>query len=113
MKRLGWPLCAAVFLLFVASNSCWSQSFTLTATPQKLTIHPGDQNVPITITASSSTYTGPINVTLTGLPSGISVPPISLSAGSTGTLLLSAAVNADQEGFPHGTPYDTTTSPVY
>jgi hypothetical protein len=76
------------------------QSFTVTASPSSLTIYPGQLNAPITITASTSTYTGPIIVTLSGLPSGIVVSPLTLTAGSSGTLNLSASRSAGQEDFP-------------
>ena len=90
--------CAALFVL--ASIASTAQTFTVSASPASLTIHPGDQNVPVTIAVGSSSYTGPINITLTGLPSGIAVSPLTLTAGSSGTLKLSAALNADQEAFP-------------
>lgn len=76
-----------------------TQSFSLSVSPTTITIHPGDQNVPVTINVGSSAYAGPINITLTGLPSGITVSPLTLNAGSSGTLKISASVSADQEGF--------------
>jgi hypothetical protein len=79
---------------------CQAQTFTLTASPSSLTIYPGQQNLPVVITAASSTYTGPIAVTLSGLPSGITVSPLTLTAGGSGTLMLNASVSAGQEGFP-------------
>ena len=60
---------------------------------------PGQQNVSVNITASSSAYRGPITVTLTGLPSGITVSPLTLTAGGSGTLTLNASLSAGQEGF--------------
>jgi 3D (Asp-Asp-Asp) domain-containing protein len=94
-------------VVFAASG--WSQSFTLSANPTAVTIHPGDQNVPVIISVGSSTYTGPISVTLSGLPSGISAAPLTLAAGTSGTLLLSASLSADQEQFP---PSDIIGNPV-
>lgn len=48
-------------------------------------------------------------MTLTGLPSGITVSPLSLAAGSSGTLNLSATRAAGQEGFdPTNNPTPTT-----
>ncbi len=89
-----------VVLLFFFAAGVWAQSFTVAASPQSVTIHPGDRNIPVTITVGSSSYTGPITITLSGLPSGITVSPLTLYAGSQGTLTLSAALNADQEAFP-------------
>ncbi|MFT4112954.1 CotH kinase family protein [Silvibacterium sp.] len=80
-----------------------------------MTIHPGDQKVPIQVSiGGSSSYTQPVTVTVTGLPSGITVTPFTTSAGGSGTLYLSAAVNADQESFPaNADPEpDTATSTV-
>ena len=92
---------ALCFVLFISSSAAiWAQSFTVSATPSALTIHPGDQNVPLQIAVGSSSYSGPINITLTNLPSGITVSPLTLTAGGSGTLKLSAAPNADQEAFP-------------
>lgn len=92
----------AFWLTFLASlaTAGQAQSFTLSVAPNAVTIHPGDQNIPITVSVGSSTYTGPINVTLIGLPSGITVSPLTLTAGTSGTLNLSASVSADQEGLP-------------
>lgn len=87
-------------LLVIFNLQVRAQSFTVTVSPQTLTIHPGDQNVPLTITLGNSSYTGPITVALTGLPSGITTAPLSLAAGSSGTLLVSASLSADQEAFP-------------
>jgi len=83
---------------------CQGQAFSLTAAPSALTIYPGQQNVAVVITAKSGTYTGPVAVTLNGLPSGITVSPLSLSTGSSGTLLLNASLSAGQEGFPPTAP---------
>ncbi|MGI4828332.1 MAG: MBG domain-containing protein [Janthinobacterium lividum] len=62
----------------------------------------------------SSSYDGPVTVTLIGLPSGISVTPVVLAPGVTGTLQLTASVAADQEAFSAAGPDapDTATSTV-
>jgi hypothetical protein len=82
----------------------YGQTFTLTASPSSLTIYPGQQNVPVTIAASSSSYSGPIGVTLGALPSGITLSPLTFSA----------ALSAGQEGFSPAGPSMTTswTAPV-
>jgi hypothetical protein len=85
-------------------TSVRAQSFSVSATPQAVTIHPGDQNVAVSVNVSGGTYTGPISVTLTGLPSGISVSPLTIASGGSGTLTLNASVNADQEAFPPTDP---------
>jgi hypothetical protein len=96
----------AIGTFFFASNGySQTQAFTVTATPSSLTIYPGQQNVPVTITVNSGdndndNYTGPVVVTLTGLPSGITVTPVTLTPGSSGALYLNASVSAGQEGFP-------------
>lgn len=79
-------------------------SGTLAVTPNAVTIHPGDQNIPVMVSVAGSTYTGPINVTLTGLPSGISVSALTLTNGGSGTLNISASVSADQGAFYSDTP---------
>jgi CotH kinase protein/Bacterial Ig-like domain (group 3)/Bacterial Ig domain len=91
-------LCLVLFLMMAVT--AWGQSFTVSASPSSVTIHPGDQNVPVRVTVGASSYTGPINIALTDLPSGITVSPLTLTAGSSGTINLSAAVDADQEAFP-------------
>ncbi len=102
-----YALWAFSFLLLISSG--YGQTFTVAAAPPSLTIYPGQQNVPVTITASSATYSGPITVTLTGLPSGITVSPLTLTAGTSGTLNLSAALSAGQEGLAVGASW---TAPV-
>ena len=71
----------------------------MSVNPSSVTIYPGQQNVPITITANSNLNVGPIGITLTGLPSGITASPVTLFAGNAGTLNLSASLSAGQEGF--------------
>src|ERR1700722_7479307 len=101
-NKIGaWALCIFVVLLVVPDTH--GQTFTVTAVPSSLTIHPGQQNVPVSITLGNSSYTGPITDTLTGLPSGITVSPLTLSGGGTGNLMLSASVAAGNEGFYDGT----------
>jgi hypothetical protein len=89
----------AVVIFFLAS-ACFGQTFTVAAVPSALTIYPGQQNIPVTITVSGSASGGRIGVTLTGLPSGITVSPLTLTAGNSGTITLSASLSAGQEGFP-------------
>ena len=103
--------------LVMPTAQVWAQSFTLSVTPSTVTIHPGDRNVPVTVNVGSSSYTGPVSVAFTGLPSGTSFSPIVVTAGITGTLYLRATVSADQEAFPASAPqtpnsYDNSVSVV-
>lgn len=101
---------SALLGLFFVERSP-AQSFTLTVDPSLLTIHPGDQNVPIGVgvTSAGNTYTGPISISLAGLPSGVTATPLTLTSGTSGTLYLSASVFADQEDFP-STSFSRVTS---
>lgn len=100
-RHLTVPLRIVSILFMVAAVPvAWAQTFTVTASPSTLVVHPGDQNVPLNVSVSPSSYTGPISIALTGLPSGITSAPLTLAAGNSGTLLLSASVFADQEAFP-------------
>jgi len=92
-----WALFAFIFI-----SSSFGQTLTVAAQPSSLTIFPGQQNVAVGVTLGTSSYSGPITVTMTGLPSGITCAPVSLTAGSSGTLYLNATVAAGQEGFNAG-----------
>jgi len=81
----------------------------ITVSPQSLTIHPGDQSVPVTVTISNSPYAGPFSVALTGLPSGITVSSLTLPSGGSGALSLSASLSADQEAFHATNPGDANS----
>ena len=83
----------------VAARESVLTGVNVSAAVQQLTIHPGDANVALDVTAGSAGYAGPIVVTLSGLPSGVSAAPITLMPGETGTLYLNASVAADQEQF--------------
>ena len=96
---------AVIFLV----QAGYGQSFTVSAVPSSLTIYPGQQNLPVAITLGASTYTGPVSITMTGLPSGITVTPLSSASGGTGTLNLSASLSAGQEGFPPSYPSQNTS----
>jgi hypothetical protein len=113
-SSLPWArlrLLACVFsLLSITPAATWAQKFTISTSPKTLTIHPGDQNVPLKVSVGSSSYKGPIDITLTGLPSGISVSPLSLTAGSSGVIKLSAALNADKGGFKATSAGDPNTN---
>jgi hypothetical protein len=122
-RILSWSvLCVASFaILGFPADAARAQSFSLSVAPAAVTLYPGEQNVPVTVSVGNSSYAGPVSITLTGLPSGITVAPLILTPGNSGTLLISAAVNADQEGFPPvhpvtvdpGIPTNTVAVSVY
>lgn len=97
-------LVTVLLSFLIATPSGMAQSFTLSATPGTVTIHPRDQNVPVSVSVSNSSYTGPINVTLIGLPSGITASSLVLNGSGSGTINLNASVSADQEAFPATSP---------
>jgi hypothetical protein len=102
MHTFGWfsrAAFASLFCLSFVSSAACSQDITVAAQPAQLTIFPGQQNIPVTITTASSTYSGPLDITLTGLPSGITVSPLTINAGSSGILKVSASISAGEEGF--------------
>lgn len=106
MKNCFWRRVRACVLCLVGAQVLIStghaQTFSITAVPSSLTIYPGQQNVPVTVTLGSSSYTGPVIVTLTDLPSGITATPVTLTAGNSAVLNLSAALSVNEEGFPGG-----------
>ena len=68
LRKFGaFALCA--FGILFPMQASFGQTLTVAATPSSLTIYPGQQNVPIAVTVGSSTsYAGPISVTLTACP---------------------------------------------
>lgn len=105
-------LFSCLVLLVSVTGGAFAQSFTVSANPQALTVYPGQTNVPVTVGVASSTSTQPVNVTLSGLPTGITITPSSLSIapGSTGTFSMNLALNADQEAFPAFGPADANSA---
>lgn len=90
------------FLLLSAtfdSSTLFAQNASLTLSSSSLTIYPGQSNVSLGVTLSNVSYAGPMVVTLTGLPSGVTVTPVVMTAAGSGTLSLSAARNADDAAF--------------
>jgi hypothetical protein len=116
MKSRNVSMCFGKLLLLVlllgVGIAGKAQSFTVAANPQSVTVYPGETNVAVSVSAASSTYTGPIIVTLSGLPSGITIAsaPLTLTAGGTGTILLNVGLNADQEAFPAAEPSDPNSA---
>jgi hypothetical protein len=98
--------------LLGAASSSIAQNIDVSVAAPSLTIHPGDTNVPLTVSLGDSSFTGPITVTLSNLPSGITVTPLTLFADATGTLNISASVSADQEDFNGFNEYATTNVSV-
>jgi hypothetical protein len=81
-----------------------TQSLEVSPSVSSLAIHPGDQGVPLPVTLKVDGDQGPVRVTLTGLPPGVTVTPVTLPDSGNGTLLLNAAVDADQDLFAVGAP---------
>jgi CotH kinase protein/Bacterial Ig-like domain (group 3) len=88
---------------------CGTESIIATASPSPVTIYPGQQNVPMKVDATLAGYPGPIVITMTGLPSGITAAPVTLNSGGSGTLYLSASVATGREGFSGGGPSMNTS----
>ena len=107
------PMLRAIAALFVLSV-CYGQTFSVEATPNSVTICPGQQGVPVTVRATGGAGDRPIEITLTRLPSGVVASPLTLAPDSSGTLTLSASLAAGQEGFSPSGPSATTswTAPV-
>ena len=91
-------------------SGCYGQALTVSVAPTALTIYPGQQNIPLTITVSGGSSSAAVTVTLAGLPSGIVVSPLTLTAGTSGTLSLSASLSAGQEGFSPAILFGAPTS---
>lgn len=108
------PLCNVFWFAFLCC--LWplglrGQAFSVTSGAGTLVIHPGDKDVALPVVLSGDgSFAGPVTVTLAGLPSGITVKPVLLSPGASGTLLLSASVAADQEAFPASNPGNPDTA---
>jgi CotH kinase protein/Bacterial Ig-like domain (group 3) len=94
----GFRKCLGAAGFLLVASGCWAQAPALSVNPSALTIYPGQQNVPLTIKVSGSNP-GPVAITLSGLPSGITVSPLKVTPGNAGTLMLSASLSAGQEGF--------------
>jgi hypothetical protein len=75
---------------------------TVDVVPQTLVIHPGDQNLLLTVNLSDSPRADAFTITLTGLPSGVTVSPLTLNAGESGYFkaLITASVNSAVVAFP-------------
>jgi hypothetical protein len=87
------------FCLALSASTCLGQGFTVAANPSSAIIYPGEQGVAVTVTVNAGAYTGPVTITMFGLPSGVTAAPLVLAGSSSGTLLLSASLSAGQEGF--------------
>jgi hypothetical protein len=99
VKILSAPLLAIIFILVgCGSANTHPAVVAISATPS-ITIHPGDQNVPVGVSLGVASVQGPYDVTIAGLPPGITVNSVSLSPGQSGVLTLSATTSADIDGF--------------
>ena len=110
-KKLSLCALLCVTSLLVSAPALHAQAFTVTA-PASLTVYPGEGDVPLKVSVASSTYTGPVNITLSGMPSGISVSPapLVLTPGTTGTITIHVGLHADQEAFPAAASTDSNVA---
>ena len=110
VRRSGWLSTALMAVLVVSCDSGHDtptplptsdgiSGVTITPAATTLTIHPGDQNVTLGVQVTASSYGGPIVVTASNLPSGITFTPLTLTSGGSGTLSFNASVSAGQELF--------------
>jgi hypothetical protein len=99
LRLVRFPFLWLLFIVSLAQLSLKAQTPTLSIATNAITIHPGDSNVSLNVSLGSSSYSGPVTVAVTGLPSGISVTPAVLTAGGSGQLTLSASRSADNEAF--------------
>lgn len=79
-----------------------SAPFTVSLSQSTLTAYPGTAHDIQVQVSSSSGYQGAVAITLTGMPTGVTASPASLSLtpGSSGTITLTSAINADAQSFP-------------
>lgn len=103
----AWPLLICLTVVLALATGCGldvTPTRVLTASTSQITIYPGQQDVGVNVTATVSDYSGPIVITMTGLPSGVTATPFTLTSGGSGILNLSASPSAGQEGFPTTVP---------
>ncbi len=101
-RNLFVRLAVVILVFFSAFGACQAQSLTVSPSPSALTIFPGQQKIPITVAVAGTEAGQPVTVTLTGLPTGITVTPATLTADGSATVYLNASPAAGQEGFPAG-----------
>ena len=61
--------CLTAILALAAG--CGSELPAVIASPSQITIYPGQQNVAVKVSTTASGYSGTINITMAGLPSGV------------------------------------------
>lgn len=108
------PRLTVIPTLLLTAFGCAAQTFSVTATPSSITIYPGQQNLPVNVSVNAGSYSGPIGVTMFGLPSGITFVPLTIAGSGSGTILLNASTAAGQEGFDplYDTNLTSWTAPV-
>ena len=109
MTEEGPPMfksvCAVFFLLFcLVFTSCGSKGaptpnpdFSLTSSPATITLTPGGGAAPVSVTATAQNgFTGTVNVTVSGLPTGVTASPtaLSLTPGTAQSLSITASASA-------------------
>ena len=88
--------CAAICLSVAAAG----QTLTVSPSPAALTIYPGQQNIPVIVSVTGTQAGQPVTVTFTGLPTGVTATPATVTADGAATIQLNASRAAGQEGFP-------------
>src|SRR5580658_2138686 len=108
------PRLTVIPALVLAAFECGAQTLSVTANPSSLTIYPGQQNLALNVSVNAGSYSGPIGVTMFGLPSGITFAPLTIAGSGSGTILLNASTAAGQEGFSplYDTNLTSWTAPV-
>jgi hypothetical protein len=106
----------SLILLPAARGFSQTAPYTVACSPNAVTIYPGTSATVQVQTPGASS--GPIAISFSSLPSGVaaSPAPLVLNAGDTGTITLTAAINADAAAFPaqsaSGPNSHTTTATV-
>jgi hypothetical protein len=89
----------ASWILFSLCSLAGAQSLGVVPMASSITIHPGDTNIPVTVSVTSSASSDPVAVALIEAPSGISASQVQVAPGSSGTLYLNAAAAAGEPLF--------------
>ncbi len=128
MSRFSYPRCTGMshramqlllltlVFLFAFGTAAQTAPFTVSVTPASLTAYPGTSHDIKVQVSSSSGYQGTVNVTLSGLPGGVTANPatLSLAPGASGTITLNSSLYADAAAFTGITngSANTSTRPV-
>ncbi|WP_158615483.1 CotH kinase family protein [Acidipila sp. EB88] len=105
-----FPLAVCLFsALSSVTVHAQTAPFNLSSSTTSVTLYPGtSQTIQV---QASGTSVSPIQVIVSGLPTGVTVsnPPLILAPGASGSITLTAALNADASSFPAQGPADANT----